>query len=374
MLNRAIISTIAIYFILTGLPTWGQGSDAARFTAWDTNKDGKLSREELPKPLRGEFDRADTDKDRALSRAEDAAAVGLIRGPNRTATVPANVRKLGDIDYAGTGNPRQKLDLYLPAKRTDDKPLPMIVFIHGGAWRGGNKAGGASHVIPFVAGGRYAGVSIAYRLTGEARWPAQIHDCKAAIRWLKAHANEHGLDPARIAVWGTSAGGHLVAMLGVSGDDASMEGMIGGNTGESSKVRCVVDFFGPTELLTMEEQSGRAARNAADSPESILVGGAIQQHPAMAKNASPIDHVGAGDAPHLIVHGTADPIVPFAQSVNYKKRLVDAGVPAVLITVQDGRHGQGFGPAVNHIVADYLDQELLGMPHGMMDTTVQAGK
>ena len=372
MLIRIIPATIVLCCVLTAFPALGD--DAARFATWDINKDGKLSRDELPEPLRAGFDRADTDKVGAISRAEDAAAAVRMRKPGRTPVLPASVRMLGNIDYAGTGNPRQKLDLYLPTNRATDKPMPVIVFIHGGAWREGDKAGGASHVIPFVAGGRYAGVSIAYRLTGEARWPAQIHDCKAAIRWLKAHAKEHGLDPGRIAVWGSSAGGHLVAMLGVTGDEASLEGTVGGNNDQSSMVRCVVDFFGPTELLTMGEQSGSNAHNAADSPESILVGGAIQQHQAVAKIASPIEHVGPGDAPHLVIHGTADPIVPFAQSAIFKKRLADAGVPAVMITVQDAGHGQGFGPTINRIVADYLGQELLGQAHGLTDSTVQAGK
>ena len=128
--------------------------------------------------------------------------------------LPDTVKVEKDIPYAGTKNPAQTLDLLLPKTPKGDKPLPVVVNIHGGAFKMGDKAMGLGEIVPLVAGGDYAGVTINYRLSGEALWPAQIHDCKAAIRWVRANAAKYHLDPDRIGVIGGSAGGHLVAMLG----------------------------------------------------------------------------------------------------------------------------------------------------------------
>lgn len=345
-----------------------------RFVEWDRNGDGKLSRDELPERLRPNFDRVDANRDGAISR-EEHAAVGRARGQQGGGgRVPEGVKKIADLDYVGGGNPRQKLDLYLPEKPAGAKPVPLVVFIHGGGWQGGDKTGGGGRVGPLVATGNYAGASIGYRLSGEAQWPAQIHDCKAAIRWLRAHAAEYGYDPDRIAVWGTSAGGHLVAMLGVSHGVAALEGDLGEHDAVSSQVQCVVDFFGPTDFLSIGDHPSSIRHDAADSPESKLIGGPIREHPEKATQVSPITHVSAGDAPHLIVHGTEDQAVPYPQSVDYEKRLEAAGVPAILITVEGGGHGQGFGPAVNAAVEAYLARHLLGEPRELADKKVKAGE
>jgi acetyl esterase/lipase len=129
---------------------------------------------------------------------------------------PDSIKLIADLSYAGNQNPRQMLDLMLPAKRGAE-PLPVVVFIHGGGWRNGSRDRGRRELAPLVSTGNYAGVSIGYRLTDEAQWPSQMHDCKAAIRWIRAHAPAYGFDPARIGVFGTSAGGHLVSVLGTTG-------------------------------------------------------------------------------------------------------------------------------------------------------------
>lgn len=356
-------------FFLSGATAQQPGS--SRIERWDRNGDGKLSREELPEPLRKNFDRVDKDGDGFISKEEDAAIgtrPGGGPGPRE------GVKKLADLDYAGTGNPRQTLDLYLPEKPVGSEPLPLIVFIHGGGWQGGDKNGGGAKVGAYVASGKYAGASIGYRLSGEAQWPSQIHDCKAAIRWLKAHAGEYGLDPDRIAVWGTSAGGHLVAMLGVSDGVEELEGKIGTHLDQNAKVHCVIDFFGPSELLTMGDHESIIDHNAPNSPEAKLIGGPVQDHPDKAKNASPIEHITADDAPHLIVHGDKDPTVPYPQSVDYEKRLASAGVPATLVTVAGAGHGKGFGPTVEKVVAAYLEKMLLGEEKEIADKTIPAGE
>jgi len=341
------------------------GAQDDRFRNWDKNGDGKLSREELPERLRRNFDRVDANRDGSISLEEHRAAAQRLAertaqrgGPARSPDAPEGVIAKRDIPYAGTDNPRQKLDLYLPKEPKGEK-LPLIVFIHGGAWRAGDKNGGLQRVAPFVQSGQYAGASIGYRLTNEAQWPAQIHDCKAAIRWLRANAKEHKIDPERIAVWGSSAGGHLVAMLCVSGNVKELEGELGKHLGTSSRVTCVVDFFGPTELLTMGDAHSKMDHNSADSPESRLIGGALQENKEKAKAASPITYVTRDDAPILIMHGTKDPLVPYDQSVRFEKALKKAGVDVLFVTVQDGGHGFR-GAEIDKRVAVYFEKYLRG--------------
>src|SRR5687768_12543691 len=165
----------------------------------------------------------------------------------RRMPLPAGTQTKYDLPYVENGKSSQSLDLFIPAGATADKPLPLVVWIHGGGWRQGDKA--RCLALPLLAHG-YAVASINYRLSGEAQFPAQIHDCKAAIRWLRANAKEHGIDADRIGVWGSSAGGHLVALLGTSGDVKELEGELG-NAGVSSRVQAVCDFFGPAELSSV---------------------------------------------------------------------------------------------------------------------------
>ncbi|MCA9267263.1 MAG: alpha/beta hydrolase [Planctomycetales bacterium] len=264
-----------------------------------------------------------------------------------------------DIPYADTENPRQRLDLYLPRDRADEKPLPVVAFIHGGGWRAGDKAGGGRQLAPLVASGKYAGVSIGYRLSGEAQWPAQIHDCKAAIRWIRGNAEKYNLDADKIAVWGTSAGGHLVSVLGTTGDIEPLEGDLGKFTDHSSRVTAVVNFFGPSNFLTMGDHESRIDHNSPNSPEGLLIGGAIPDNQDKAKNVSPFFYVTKDDAPHLIAHGDKDPLVPYPQSVALDAALDEAGVPSTLIKMEGGGHG--FASAeLNRRVAAFLGKYLRG--------------
>jgi acetyl esterase/lipase len=286
-----------------------------------------------------------------------------------TSTSGQDVEKKLDIPYAGTDNPRQKLDLILP-KEWGDKKLPVIAFIHGGGWRNGNKSRAHGQLIPFVRSGNYAGVSIGYRLTDEGSWPVQIHDCKAAIRWIRANADKYGFDPDRIGIMGTSAGGHLVAMLGTSGDVKPLEGDLGDFDETSSRVQCVVDFYGPTELLTMGNE-GRIKHDAPGSPEAKLVGGPLQETKGVAKAASPITYVTKDDPPFLIIHGNADPTVPYAQSTVFQKRLKEAGVEATLITIEGGGHGGFRNRKMRDTVAAFFDKHLRGIDAEFKDQTLK---
>ena len=235
--------------------------------------------------------------------------------------MPETVKVEKNIPYAGTNDPRQSLDVYLPRASKGDKPLAVIVNIHGGAFKMGDKRMGVNEVVPLVASGDYAAVSINYRLSGQAIWPAQIHDCKAAIRWVRANAKKYNFDPENIGVIGGSAGGHLVAMLGTSGGVEALEGDVGPYKGTSSQVKCVVDQFGPSDLLAM----GGSHMTRPSLPSRELIGGAVQENKDAARAASPITYVTRDDPPFLILHGTADPLVPFNQSERLAARAQGGG-------------------------------------------------
>jgi len=257
---------------------------------------------------------------------ERAARKGLPR-------LPEGVKILRDLPYVEGGHERNRLDLYLPERATG--PLPLIVWIHGGAWLGGSKEG--CPAVPFTAKG-YAVASINYRLSQHAVFPAQIEDCKAAIRWLRADAAKYSLDPDHIGVWGASAGGHLVALLGTTGNVKELEGS-GGALDQSSRVQCVVDWFGPTDLLTMS-----GSHDNPSSPEARLIGGPAQENKEKARKASPVTYVGKDAAPFLIMHGDQDNTVPPSQSKELAEALEKAGVEVKLVMVKGNGHG---GPGFN---------------------------
>ncbi|MBI1249304.1 alpha/beta hydrolase fold domain-containing protein [bacterium] len=339
------------------------------FERLDRNGDGKIVQDELPERAQRLFNRIDTDSDGSVTE-EEFNAFEKIRqqmaqraNGNRPGQGPQQqvegVKIIRDINYGDGSIKQQRLDIAIPEKPTTDKPLPVIVLIHGGGWMGGSPGPFLSRAMPLVREGDYAAVSIGYRLTGVASWPAQINDCQAGLRWVKANAEKYNWDPNRIVLWGSSAGGHLVAFMGVSADDQSVDGKLGPNTDQSLDVAGVVDFFGPTNLLTMGDPEGFARHNDPKSPESALVGGPILERKDVAKAASPINYVSKGDPPFLILHGTKDPTVPFDQSVTFHDALTKAGVDSTFIHVVGGGHGFG-GSEINQQVKNFIDKLLLG--------------
>ncbi|WP_373550389.1 prolyl oligopeptidase family serine peptidase [Haliscomenobacter sp.] len=195
----------------------------------------------------------------------------------------------------------------------------------------------------------YAIASINYRLSGEAIFPAQIFDVKAAIRFIRANAKKYQLNPDKIATWGGSAGGHLAAMAGTTGGVAALEDLTLGNANESSRVQAVVDWFGPINFNTMDLQfkasgKGRADHDEANSPESLLVGKKITEAQDLVAKASPASYITRDDPPFFIQHGTADQLVPFEQSVDFAKILTaKLGKKKVqFIPLEGAKHG---GPA-----------------------------
>ncbi|MFN7550100.1 MAG: prolyl oligopeptidase family serine peptidase [Pseudomonadota bacterium] len=304
-----------------------------------------------------------------------------------------------DVTYATVGGRALQLDLYLPAVRTS--PRPTLIWVHGGGWQSGSRSPPPAFATALVDRG-IAVASISYRLTSQAggfgsegvTFPAQIHDVRAAIRFLRATAATYALDPARFGAWGSSAGGHLVALAGTSGNDPALEGTIGGNLRHSSRLQAVVDYYGPTDLLNMgldeAPAPGRPARHdLPTSPESLLVGfsaadeglGVLRANEAnplapypvwrtLAVQANPITWVDAVDPPFFIAHGTADGTVPPRQSERLRDALRAAGASPVHVAIDGAGHG-GFPAAVQQQAQDFLVARLtapviaIGEPRGL---------
>ena len=341
-----------------------------RLRRLDRNQDGKLSKEEFPADRLSLFDKLDANGDGFVTSEEQQRSLSKKRpkkDKDRTAAVPDTVRVERDVPYADTDNPRQRLDLYLPKQASPDKKLPLVVYIHGGGWHSGDKSGGYRHIGSLVESGEYIGASIGYRLTQEAIWPAQIHDCKAAIRWLRANAGKYGYDPERIGIIGTSAGGHLVAMLGTSGDVKSLEGSLGSHQDVSSRVACVVDFFGASDLTALGSR-----HDGPDSPPAKLIGGEIKENLDIARNASPITYVSEDDPPFIFIHGTDDPLVPYSQSEVLDAALKKVKVESLLIPVVGGGHGVSGSTEPQDRMKAFFDKHLLGKPVAVSAEPIKA--
>lgn len=291
----------------------------------------------------------------AAAFASDAPAkfAAGVSGATTTGEVAADVRVVRGLVYAQPDGVEMKLDLHLPAEPGAGAPRPLLVWIHGGGWQEGGR--GFCPLAPLAKEG-YAVASISYRFTQQAKFPAQLHDAKAAIRWLRAHAADYGFDPARIGACGESAGGLLAALLGTSGDVAEVEGA-GGTPGVSSRVQAVAALCPPTDV-TLEDADqalvpellksadpkevarGKTIRSRGAILEAAL-GGPLAEHRELARLMSPVTYVSADDAPFFFVHGDRDFLVPLAQSELMVAALQRAGVVATLEIVPGAGHGFG---------------------------------
>jgi acetyl esterase/lipase len=275
---------------------------------------------------------------RAQTREEDLGSLKVVR----------------NLVYAEVDDQPLQLDLYLPA--ASQKP-PLVVWIHGGGWRAGSRK---NPKMQDLTKHGYALASISYRFTDKAIFPAQIHDCKAAIRWLRAHAGSYGYNADWIAVAGSSAGGHLALLVGVSADVAELEGKIGNHFDQSSRVQAIIDYFGPSDfVLRGKTQPERAYTEKSGS--FALLGGLQTQTLSQERErfASPAHYVSADDPPLLVFHGTADQTVLLDQSQRIVSLYHEADLAARLVTLEKAGHGgkpffsgEHFGTAKS-----FLDQQ-----------------
>ena len=282
--------------------------------------------------------------------ASPAAASGMPARPGGGApgAVSGPAATYADVPYA-TVSASQALDIWIPT--TGSGPFPLVIFVHGGAFKGGDKAMEGGNVAAVLEAG-YAAASLNYRLSGEAIFPAAVQDVKAAVRFLRANAAEYGLDPDRFAAWGESAGGNLVALIGTTGDQATIfDDPALGNADVSSAVQAVVDWYGPTDFLQMDAQFAAAAPAAcngqtqahdpADSPESVYLGAAIQTVPDLAAAANPITYISSAKTlpAFSIAHGDSDCLVPNQQSAILQDALQAAGASSSFTLVEGATHG-----------------------------------
>lgn len=296
-----------------------------------------------------------------IALAEPGAPAKAVGG--QPVNLPKGIRMEKDISYIPNGDEAQKLDLYLPEKPSE-KPMPLIVHIHGGGWWAGNKF--PCPVAGMVQKG-YAVASVEYRFSKKAIFPAQIQDCQAAIRWLRAHAKEYNFDTEHVGVVGGSAGGHLSALVGTSGGKKAFA-PIGGNEEQSDRVQAVCDIFGPADFSTVVQQAADDknvknifAFNTPADPYSMLIGTKLDDKPK-ADAVSPVHYISKDSPPVLIFHGTHDSLVPLAQSEEFAAALKEKGVAVWLQKIPGAGHGgPGFGkPAALQLTVNFFDKYLKG--------------
>lgn len=237
------------------------------------------------------------------------------------------------VVFAQAGGRDLALDLHLPTKPVPDL---LLVYVHGGAWRSGSR--GDVPVKELVTRG-YALASVDYRLSTEAPFPANVHDLKAAIRFLRARQGELGIKADRIVMIGSSAGGHLAALVGVTNGNRDLEGTVGGNLDQSSDVQGIVSFYGASNLETILAQSTPHGLSVRVPALELLLGELPDKNPKPARLASPVAHVDAGDPPLLLIHGDQDPQMPVNQSLELQAVYEAHGRDVRFINVHGGVHG-----------------------------------
>jgi acetyl esterase/lipase len=275
-----------------------------------------------------------------------------------TIAAAAEPRAMRDLEYAKVGETSLKLDLYVPP---DAKAAPLVVWVHGGAWRSGSKK--ETPLLPLTQRG-FAVASVDYRLSPVAPFPAQVHDLKAAVRYLRATAEKNGIDGRRIAISGGSAGGHLAALVGVTNGSKPHEGDVGEHRSVSSDVQALIVFYGASNLTSILSQSTPHGLSVREPALALLFGGKPEEKTELAKLASPVFFVDPRDPPLLLYHGDQDPQMPINQAHELVGAYKKNGLPATFEVVYGGGHGGKlfYTPEQLEQVAKFLDASLKATP------------
>ncbi len=284
---------------------------------------------------------------KSSSEALQAVAAGKVPLISIPTKLPEGVTSEMGIEYGKVGDRSLKLDLYRPLQAK--QPLPLIIFIHGGGWKGGNRSDMAFYCITYAEKG-YITATISYRFSQEAIFPAAVNDAKCAVRFLRANALKFGIDPNKFAVSGNSAGGHLSMMVGFSSDVPELEGE-GGNPGVSSRVQAVIDYYGPTDCTTDFARKQKVLKD-------FLGGKTFEEAPDLYKKCSPLTYLTADDPPTLVIHGTIDDIVPIDQADTLAAKLKELGIPSMYARVEGWPHTMDLADAVNKYCRYYVDKFL----------------
>jgi acetyl esterase/lipase len=274
--------------------------------------------------------------------------------PSADVEIPANVTVIENVRFASVDGHDLWLDLYMPRDAVEP---PLVVWVHGGGWaRGARKP---VSTLAFVEAG-YALASVDYRLSGVAPFPAQIHDVKGAVRFLRAQAGAYGYDARRIAILGVSAGAHLAALAATTNGDAGLEGTVGGNLDQSSDLVAVVSYFGAANFTTILAQSTPFGLNIRVPGLEALLGGPPDEETELARLASPVFHVDAADPPLLLLHGDQDPQMPINQSHELHGAYKRLGLDVHFEVVHGAAHGGDafFDPERTSLVMGFLNRTL----------------
>jgi len=347
---------------------------AGLFREFDKNKDGRLSADEIPAQHRALAKSFDFNNDnqldareylqlalKARANAKGAQAPAKKPAANDDA-IPPDTRVLKDVAYVPDGHERQKLDLYLPP--TGTAPRPVVIWIHGGGWRAGDKAENRAQSL--LKSG-FAVASVNYRYTTHAPFPAQFEDCQAAVRFLREQAKDYELDPERFGAWGSSAGGHLTALLATYDGDQPRSA-----NKTSARVQAAVDWFGPTDFVSMGEYSvqalllsakrkdpnlGEQAKYLGETFQLCFGGPPSPRTKQLMHDSSPVNFASKDDPPILIMHGDRDTLVPLSQSQVLHNALSKVGVDSTLKVIRGAGHGftaQDVNPAVEQFFIKHL--------------------
>jgi len=312
--NKVVIEIIVFVFVYVGLNTMVLGKEN------ETNE---------PPPMPPGY--ASNEELVAAFQAGKIKPIDAVNVP-----VPDNILEEKNIEYGKVGDRSLQLDLY--RQREMKKPAPAIVFIHGGAWKGGKRDIMKFYTVRYAQRG-YVTATISYRFTQDAPFPAAVNDAKCAVRWLRANAKKFQINPDKIGVSCNSAGGHLAMMIGFSSDIPELEGN-GGNLEVSSRTQAVVDFYGPVDLTTDFARKMGVVRE-------FLSGKTYEQDPKLYAYASPISYLTKDDPPTLILHGTIDIVVPIDQADTLAKKLKELNIPVVYEKFVGWPHTMDLAESVN---------------------------